>query len=146
MSGHQIIIATGHLGADPSVRALQSGATVADIRVAVSETWRDRTTGERIEHTEWLRVKSFGKLAENVDKYLRKGRLVTVEGRLRTEKWQAGDGSDRYTTWIYADDIQFHGAGHERTRREHQGRGDTTHESPPDRSEEPLPNDDDIIF
>lgn len=146
MSGHQITIATGHLGADPSVRVLPGGGAVADIRIAVTETWRDRNTGERIEHTEWLRVKSFGKLAESVDKYLRKGRLVTVEGRIRTEKWQHSDGSDRYSTWIYADDIRFHGAGHELTRREHQGRGGHDHAGPPDRSEEPLPSDDDIIF
>lgn len=143
MSGHQILVATGHLGDDPTIRATEGGTVIAELRVAVTDVWKDRN-GERVEHTEWLRIKAFGREAENAGHYLRKGRLVTVEGRLRTEKWQASDGSDRYSTWIYADSIQYHGKReHTETRREHSGRekASTPVPQPDDR-----PLDDDFAF
>jgi len=152
MSGHQKIIATGHLGADPAVKAGEGG-TVAELRIAVTDAWRDRA-GERVEHTEWLRIKAFSRDAENAGKFLRKGRLITVEGKLRTEKWQAGDGSDRYSTWIYAEPggITWHGGrDHADTRREHQGRGATPAPTSPADADAPTHreeqfNDDDLPF
>lgn len=123
MSGHQKLIATGHLGADPALK-VAGGGTCAEMRIAVTDVWRDRA-GERVEHTEWLRIKAFGRDAENAGKFLKTGRLITVEGKLRTEKWQANDGSDRYSTWIYAEPggITWHGGReHAETRIEHRGR------------------------
>lgn len=145
MSGHQIVVATGHLGADPTVKATQGGGAVTELRIAVTDVWRDRA-GERVEHTEWLRIKAFGRTAELAGQYLRTGRLITVQGKLRTEKWQHADGGDRYSTWIYADRIEFHGPrDHASTRPEHQGRAATTTE-PPDRADEPWPDEDKIPF
>ena len=123
--GYQRTIIFGHLGDDPVVKATQNGGLVAEIRVAVTEVYRDRA-GDAVEHTEWLRAKLFGRNAETAQKYLAKGRLVGVEGRIRTEKWQASDGSDRYSQWIYCDPHGLTLLGpreHASTRREHQGRG-----------------------
>lgn len=101
MSGINKVILIGHLGADPETRYLPDGVThVANLRVATSETWRDKTTGERQERTEWHRVSLFGKLAEIASQYLAKGAKVYLEGSLRTRKWQAQDGSDRYSTEV----------------------------------------------
>jgi single-strand DNA-binding protein len=93
-------ILIGNLGADPEIRHTASGEAVANIRIATSESWKDRTTGEPQERTEWHSVVFFGKLAEIVEQYLRKGAKVYVEGQLRTRKWQGQDGQDRYTTEI----------------------------------------------
>ena len=102
------VILVGNLGADPEIRALGSGDRVANLRVATSETWRDRSSGERKEKTEWHRVVIFNenlvKVAEN---YLRKGSKVYIEGRLRTRKWQDKAGQDRYTTEITANELQM---------------------------------------
>lgn len=151
MSGHQKVIATGHLGADPSVKAIDGGGTVTELRIAVTDVWRDRA-GERVEHTEWLRIKAFGRDAETAGQYLTKGRLITVEGKLRTEKWQAPDGSDRYSTWIYAEPggIRWHSTReHAETRREHQGRGATSSPAsapPANATLERQYSDDDLLF
>lgn len=123
--GYQRFIATGHLGADPVVKATQNGGLVAEIRMAVTEVYRDRA-GQPVEHTEWLRAKLFGRNAEIAQKYLAKGRLCGIEGRLRTEQWQASDGSDRYSTWIYVDPTGLTllgGREHAQASRDHQGRG-----------------------
>jgi single-strand DNA-binding protein len=101
------VILIGNLGADPEVRYLPSGSAVANIRVATSETWKDRNTGDPQERTEWHRVALFGKLGELAGQYLRKGSKVYIEGKLRTRKWQGQDGQDRYTTEIIADQMQF---------------------------------------
>ena len=101
------VIIIGNLGVDPEVRYLPSGNAVANIRVATSETWRDRNTGEQQERTEWHRIALFGKLGELAGQYLRKGSKVYIEGKLRTRKWQTQDGQDRYTTEIIADQMQF---------------------------------------
>ena len=90
----------GNLGRDPEVRHTQSGDTVANLSVATSEKWTDRSSGERRERTEWHRVVVWGKLAEIAEKYLRKGSKVYLEGQIRTRKWQDNDGKDRYTTEI----------------------------------------------
>lgn len=97
----------GNLGADPEVRNTTGGSSVTNIKVATSETWKDKQTGERKEQTEWHRVVFFGKLAEIAGEYLRKGSKVYIEGRLQTRKWQDRDGNDRYTTEIVANDMQM---------------------------------------
>ncbi|RJX70673.1 single-stranded DNA-binding protein [Vibrio sinensis] len=94
------VILLGNLGADPEVRYMPSGGAVANITVATSETWRDKSTGEQREKTEWHRVALFGKLAEVAGEYLRKGSQVYIEGQLQTRKWQNQQGQDQYTTEI----------------------------------------------
>ena len=101
------VILIGNLGVDPEVRYMPSGSAVANIRIATSETWKDKTTGEPQERTEWHRVAMFGKLGEIAGQYLRKGSKVYIEGKLRTRKWQGQDGQDRYTTEIIADQMQM---------------------------------------
>lgn len=95
----------GYLGADPETRALPSGSMVANIRVATSEQWKDRQSGENQERTEWHRISAFGKLAEIMGEYLRKGAQVYIEGKLTTRKWQDKQGNDRYSTDIVADQM-----------------------------------------
>ncbi|MCF7978115.1 MAG: single-stranded DNA-binding protein [Chromatiaceae bacterium] len=102
-SGVNKVILIGNLGVDPEVRYLPSGSAVANLRLATSESWRDKTTGEPQERTEWHRVALFGKLAEIAGQYLHKGSKVYIEGKLRTRKWQGQDGQDRYTTEIVVD-------------------------------------------
>ncbi|KEY91539.1 single-stranded DNA-binding protein [Candidatus Photodesmus blepharus] len=94
------VILVGNLGADPEVRYMASGNAVANITIATSESWRDKTTGEQREKTEWHRVVLFGKLAEISGEYLRKGSQVYIEGQLQTRKWQDQGGQDRYTTEV----------------------------------------------
>lgn len=102
-------IIVGNLGADPEIRHLPSGGQVANISVATSEQWRDKTTGENRENTEWHRVVFFGRLAEIVGQYLTKGSQVYIEGRIQTRKWQGQDGQDRYSTEIIANEMQMLG-------------------------------------
>jgi len=104
------VILIGNLGADPETRYMPSGAAVTNIRLATSESWRDKQTGEQTERTEWHRVAFFNRLAEIAGEYLRKGSQVYIEGRIRTRKWQDRDGNDRYTTEIIADEMQMLGS------------------------------------
>ena len=97
------VILIGNLGADPEVRYMPNGDAVATIRLATSESWKDKNTGEARERTEWHRVVFFRRLAEVVAQYLHKGSQVYVEGRLQTRKWQGQDGQDRYTTEVIVD-------------------------------------------
>ena len=99
----------GNLGADPESRFTPSGDAVCNIRIACTETWRDKATGERKEATEWVRIAFFGKLAEIAGQYLKKGSQVYIEGSLRTRKWQDKDGKDQYTTEIRADEMKMLG-------------------------------------
>jgi single-strand DNA-binding protein len=101
------VILIGNLGADPEVRFMPSGGAVANIRLATTEFWKDRQSGEPQERTEWHRVVLYGRLGEVAKDYLRKGSRVYVEGRLQTRKWQGQDGQDRYTTEIVANDLQM---------------------------------------
>lgn len=101
------VILIGNLGADPEVRYMPSGNAVTNINLATSETWKDKQTGQPQERTEWHRVVFFNRLAEIAGEYLRKGAKVYIEGALRTRKWQAQDGSDRYTTEIVASEMQM---------------------------------------
>lgn len=104
------VILVGNLGADPETRYTASGAAITNIRIATSESWRDKQTGENQERTEWHRVVFFSRLAEIAGEYLRKGGQVYIEGSLRTNKWQGQDGQDRYTTEIIASEMQMLGA------------------------------------
>ncbi|MBL7950528.1 MAG: single-stranded DNA-binding protein [Flavobacteriales bacterium] len=105
MAGVNKVILIGNLGADPEIRHLQNGASVANFRLATSETYKDKTTGERREQTEWHNVVAWRGLAEITEKYLRKGSKVYVEGKLRTRQWQDKDNNTRYTTEIVADEM-----------------------------------------
>ncbi len=101
------VILIGNLGADPETRAMPSGMTVANIRVATSENWKDKQSGEQKERTEWHNVAMFGRLGEIAGEYLKKGSKVYIEGSLRTRKWQDKQGNDRYTTEIIANEMQM---------------------------------------
>ena len=103
------VILVGNLGADPEVRYTQSGSPVANLRIATSERWKDKQSGEPQERTEWHRVVLFGKLGEIAEQYLKKGSQVYIEGRLQTRKWQGQDGQDRYSTEVVGNDMQMLG-------------------------------------
>ena len=122
------VIIVGNLGADPETRYLPSGEAVTNIRVATTDRWKDKQSGEMKEATEWHRIAFFGRLAEVAGEYLKKGSQVYVEGRLQTRKWQDKDGNDKYTTEIVADRMQMLGS--------RQGMGTAAAEPPPDRGGE----------
>ncbi|MFP3549338.1 single-stranded DNA-binding protein [Paraburkholderia sp. SIMBA_049] len=103
------VILVGNLGADPEVRYLPSGDAVANIRLATTDRYKDKQSGEFKEMTEWHRISFFGRLAEIVSEYLKKGSAVYIEGRIRTRKYQAQDGTDRYSTEIVAEQMQMLG-------------------------------------
>ncbi len=103
------VILIGHLGQDPQQRAMPSGKAVVNLRVATTDQWRDKQTGENKEATEWHNVVMFDRLAEIAAEYLRKGSLIYVEGKIRTRKWQDKEGNDRYTTEIVANEMNMLG-------------------------------------
>jgi single-strand DNA-binding protein len=103
------VILVGNLGADPETRFMPNGDAVANVRLATTESWKDKQTGEKRELTEWHRVVFYRKLAEIVGQYLKKGSSVYVEGRIRTRKWQDKEGQERYTTEIEASEMQMLG-------------------------------------
>ena len=107
-------ILVGNLGADPETRFTQSGTAVCNFRIATSEAWKDKQSGEAQERTEWHPIVAWGKLGEICGEYLRKGSQVYVEGKLQTRKWQDKDGQDRYTTEIVANEMQMLGGRGER--------------------------------
>ncbi|MFO1431275.1 MAG: single-stranded DNA-binding protein [Candidatus Competibacteraceae bacterium] len=107
MSSVNKVILIGHTGKDPEIRYTASGSAVATVSIATNEAWKDKQTGQTQEHTEWHTVVFYGRLAEIVGEYLRKGRQVYVEGRLQTRKWQDKNGQDRYTTEIIAAQLQL---------------------------------------
>lgn len=150
------VILVGNLGQDPEIRYMPNGGAVANITLATSESWRDKTTGEQKEVTEWHRVILFGKLAEVAGEYLRKGSQIYIEGQLRTRKWQAQDGSEKYTTEIVVNvggTLQMLGGKQEggqgnrhqanQQQRPQQQAGPST---PPANNEPPMDFDDDIPF
>ena len=104
------VILVGNLGRDPETRYSTSGAAICNITVATSRQWKDKASGEKKEETEWHRVVFYDRLAEIAGEYLKKGRPVYVEGRLKTRKWQDKEGQDRYTTEIIADEMQLLGS------------------------------------
>jgi single-strand DNA-binding protein len=109
MAGVNKVILIGNLGADPEVRYLSNGTTVANFRMATSENRVNRSSGEKTTVTEWHRVVAFGRLAEICGEYLNKGKQVYVEGRIRTRSWEGKDGNRRYTTEIVANQMQMLG-------------------------------------
>lgn len=104
------VILIGNLGADPEIRRTQTGTAVTEMRVATSESWKDKN-GQRQERVEWHRVVVWGNTAEACAKYLAKGRQVYVEGRIQTRQWEDKDGQKRYTTEIVANEVTFLGGG-----------------------------------
>jgi single-strand DNA-binding protein len=125
------VIVVGNLGADPETRYLPSGEAVTNIRVATTDRWKDKASGEMKEATEWHRISFFGRLAEVAGEYLKKGSQVYVEGSLRTRKWQDKEGQDRYSTEIRGDVMQMLG------RRE--GGGAPREDAGEMRAERPAP-------
>ena len=99
----------GHLGRDPEIRYLPSGEAVANFSIATTEKWKDKNTGEQREETEWHRISVFGRLAEIVGEYLKKGSLVFVQGKLKTRKYTDGQGVERYSTEIRAEALKMLG-------------------------------------
>lgn len=117
------VILVGNLGADPEVRYTTSGDAIANIRLATTDSWRDKASGEQRESTEWHRVVMYRRLGEIAGQYLKKGSQVYIEGRIKTRKWQDKDGQDRYTTEVEATEMKMLGS-----RRD----GDATQSDRPD--------------
>jgi len=146
------VILVGNLGKDPEMKYTASGAAIANITVATSESWNDKQTGEKVEKTEWHRVVFFRRLAEIVGEYLRKGSQVYIEGKLQTRKWQDQNGHDRYTTEIVASEMQMLGArgGEGGGRPQGGGGGFRSNPQPQQSQSQPKPDndfaDDDIPF
>jgi len=113
------VILIGNLGRDPEVRYTANGAAICNVTIATSRNWKDKNSGEKVEETEWHRVVFYDRLAEIAGEYLKKGRSVYVEGRLKTRKWTDKDGVEKYTTEVIADNMQMlggregMGGGHE---------------------------------
>lgn len=110
MSGVNKVILVGRLGKEPEIRFTPSGDCVASVSLATSESWKDKTTGEKKEKTEWHRLVFWRKLAEIVDKWVAKGDMIYIEGKLETRKWQDKEGNDRYTTEIVCHNMQMLGS------------------------------------
>ncbi len=140
------VILLGHLGADPEVRYTQGGTAVANLRIATNESYNDKTSGERVEKTEWHRVVAWGKLAEIVGQYLKKGRQVYIEGSLQTRQYQDQQGNTRYSTEIKANDlVMVGGRGEGGGGAAEGGVGEDTQFAPVGGDEAPA-SDDDLPF
>ena len=107
MAGINKVILVGNLGRDPEMRYTQNGVAVCSFSLATSETYRDRTSGEKVTQTEWHNIILWRGLAETAEKYLRKGSSVYIDGKIRTRKWEDQQGQTRYTTEIIADTMQM---------------------------------------
>ena len=107
MSSFQKVIVCGNVGQDPESRSMPNGEPVCNLRIATSESWKDKQTGEKREATEWHGVVLFGKIAEIAAEYVRKGSKILIEGTLHTRKWQDKQGNDRYTTEIRGTTLKF---------------------------------------
>ena len=136
------VILVGNLGTDPETRYMASGDALCNIRLATTDSWKDKNSGEKREATEWHRVVFYRKLAEIAGQYLKKGSQVYIEGRIRTRKWQDKDGQDRYTTEIEATEMQMLGS--------RQGMGAPSMDNEPQdyapapRKDKPKPSFDDL--
>jgi single-strand DNA-binding protein len=138
------VIIVGNLGADPEMRYTANGSAVANLRLATTDSWKDKQTGEQQERTEWHRVVLFTKLAEIAGEYLKKGSKAYIEGRLQTRKWQGQDGQDRYTTEIVANDMQMldsksEGAAQARQANGEQPQGGGSFDGPADDFDDDIP-------
>jgi len=107
MKGVNKVILLGCVGKDPEIKHTEQGGTITNFSVATSESWKDKTTGQQVEKTEWHRVVAFNRLAEIIGQYVKKGSKVYVEGSIKTRKWQDKEGKDRYTTEIVANELQM---------------------------------------
>jgi len=144
MAGINKVILVGNLGRDPEISYTQSGTAVAKFSIATSEQWKDKTTGEKREQTEWHRIVAFGRLGEICGEYLSKGRQVYIEGRLQTSSWEK-EGITRYSTDIIANQMQMLGSpGGQGSRPTRQGPTPEPHASQV--PSYPEPEDDDIPF
>jgi single-strand DNA-binding protein len=137
MAGFQKVIVCGNVGRDPEMRSLNSGDRLATISIATSETWRDKHSGERKEKTEWHRITIWGSAAEIVEKYVRKGDQLMIEGKLETRKWIDQSGQDRYSTEIqvkpYGGSVTLLGSG--RGASNGNGRASRLEDREPDEAE-----------
>ena len=150
------VILLGNLGADPETRYTAGGSAVTNIRMATTDSWRDRQSGEQQERTEWHRIVLFSRLGEIAAEYLRKGSQCYIEGRIQTRKWQGQDGQDRYSTEVVASELRLlggrGGGGAAPPREREEPRGDSRaggeSSSPPaaPKSGPPDDFDDDIPF
>lgn len=146
------VILVGNLGRDPETRYAPSGAAVCNVSIATTRSWKDKSSGEKREETEWHRVVFYDRLAEIVDEYVKKGHAIYVEGRLKTSKWTDKEGVERYTTQIVAEQLQMLGGG----RGDRDGGGERPQRQAPRQQEAPRqpaggndgfdPMDDDIPF
>jgi len=130
------VILVGNLGKDPEVRYLEGGTAVANFSIATSETYKDKTSGEKRTVTEWHNVVLWRGLAEIAEKYLKKGNQVYIEGKLRTRKWQDKEGKDRYTTEIIGDNLQMLGKKEDYTSTP---TAEATNSTPPTSTPTPAP-------
>ena len=124
----------GNLGRDPEVRYTPNGNAVCNVSVATTRQWKNKDSGERQEETEWHRVVFYDRLAEIAGEYLKKGRSVYVEGRLKTRKWQDKEGKDQYTTEVIATEMQMLGSREGMGGGEERGGGDDSGDRPQQRS------------
>ena len=127
------VILIGNLGRDPEVRYTPNGSAICNVSVATTRNWKDKTSGDKVEETEWHRVVFYDRLAEIAGEYLKKGRPVYVEGRLKTRKWQDKEGKDVYTTEVIATEMQLLGG------REGMGGGDAMDDRGDNRGESRAP-------
>jgi single-strand DNA-binding protein len=118
MAGINKVILVGRLGSDPEVKYTPSGVTVAEFSLATSEEWKDKSTGEKRERTEWHRIEAWRRLGEICGEYLRKGKQVYIEGKIKTDTWEDGDGNKRYRTKIVAQNMQMLDSPMRNERRE----------------------------
>ncbi len=139
MAGVNKVIILGNLGQDPEVHEMKSGTKVCRLNVATTRKWKSKETNEQVEETEWHRISVWGPQADPCMKYLKKGRQVYVEGRLRTSSYEK-DGVKKYSTEIVADTVQFIGG-----RNDGGGQGGGNSESPPPKDDNYRPPDDDDI-
>ena len=149
------VILVGNLGKDPEMRYTADSKAVANLTIATSESWKDKNTGQQQEKTEWHRVVAFGRLAEIMGEYLKKGSQVYIEGKIVTRKWQDQQGQDRYTTEVVAKDLQMLGSTGNQGGSQSQGAQSQNQHVPqggraPSQQGAPLNNfdgfDDDIPF
>lgn len=141
------VIILGNVGRDPEVRYMPSGDAMATISVATSDSWKDKTTGEKKESSEWHRITFFGKLAEIAGQYLKKGSSVYIEGSLRTRKYTDKDGIEKYATDIRADSMQMLGGKPESSQPATQSNQQKTAQNqsrPAQSNRNPEPNFDDL--
>lgn len=121
MSSVNLVILLGRLGQDPEIRYTQSGTCCANMSVATSEKWKDKQTGQMQEKTEWSRISAFGRTAEIIQQFVKKGDQIHIQGKLQTRKWQDQQGVDRYITEIIANNVTLLGGGNQGGQPQQQG-------------------------